>query len=93
MKTLHCFAFAILLAVGCGSEVEDRLNCGDVCNRYQDCFDEDYDVDACIDRCTNEADEDTDFSRKVDACETCIDDRACSEATFACATECAGIVP
>jgi hypothetical protein len=94
MKFAYYFGpFAVLLSLGCTSKVEDRLNCGDVCNRYQDCFDDDYDVGACIDSCTSRADDDDDFSRRVDRCETCIDDRACAEATFVCATDCSGVVP
>jgi hypothetical protein len=76
----------------CG-EVDELIDCNTVCGRYSKCFDSGYDVGACRARCEEKADQDKDFARKTDACAVCIDDRSCSEATFKCATECAGIVP
>ena len=75
------------------SAVEDALNCRQVCEKYQECFDSDYDVGECVDACTDEAAEDDDYSRRVDVCESCIDGLSCGEATFDCATNCVGIVP
>jgi hypothetical protein len=73
--------------------VTNRITCGDVCERYRDCFDEDYDVDGCTDRCENAATANEDRARRLEICDACIDDRSCTEATFNCSADCAGIVP
>lgn len=85
--------FGIFVLVGCGGRLEDRLNCRQACDRYADCLDSDYDVGACIDRCTDRAEESEEYSRRVDVCESCLEDRSCSEATVACAVDCADVVP
>ena len=82
--------------VGCGDTVDEITNsvdCHTVCKRYADCFDADYDVDGCSDRCENRAGSDDDRQRQLRACDACIDDRSCTSATFACAGDCVGIVP
>ncbi len=85
-----------LVAVGCGDDdpieaIDEYTDCMDICNRYADCIDEDYDVGACEDRCTDK-DYNNDDNR-VDACETCLDDMSCTESVFACTDDCVGIVP
>jgi hypothetical protein len=79
-------AFAVGF-VGCG-EAEQAFDCQSVCSRYQSCFNKDYDVSGCRDRCRNRVSRDA-----ADACESCINDKSCASATFSCATECVGIVP
>ena len=32
-------------------------------------------------------------TERIDDCQECVDDRSCANATFACATQCVGIVP
>lgn len=71
-------------------EADQAIDCNQICNRYKDCFDADYDVGACVDRCEPMLDEDP---HAADDCENCIDDRSCTGAAFNCATECGGIVP
>ncbi len=78
--------------VGC-SEVDEAIDCNQICNRYKDCFDANYDVSACASRCESNADNVANYADKVDACENCIDDRSCASATFGCAAECSTIVP
>lgn len=91
-----CLAIGALCWVGCADDViediDESTDCDIICDRYQECFDSDYDTDACYDRCTDRADEMSSRDQE-DECESCIDDRSCGEATFACATECIGIVP
>lgn len=88
---------ALMLTAGVGlsscGEAEELVDCQRICSRYASCFDEDYDVGACRDRCETKSDEESGFESKADACESCIDDRSCSAATFACTTECGDIVP
>jgi len=93
---LLSFGIAAGSIVGCSDtvdEVKDEIDCHQVCARYADCFNSDYDVDACQDRCENTADDNETRRNKLRACDDCIDDKSCTSATFNCATECAGIVP
>jgi hypothetical protein len=89
--SLLCVVAAIM---GCGAvdEVENTLTCRQVCDRYKECFDSDYDVDECADSCEEEASADEDEDRRLERCDSCIDDRSCSEAVFNCATDCAGVI-
>jgi hypothetical protein len=80
------------LFTGCGA-IDAAVDCQGICSRYQSCFDNDYDVTSCADRCRNNAGSDTDYKRKADVCNACISNRSCSGATFNCASECASIVP
>jgi hypothetical protein len=92
--------FLLLLApftaIGCGDdpeEVVNRVTCGDVCQRYSDCFDSDYDVEACTDRCTNDTTASEEKEERLELCDACIDDESCTGAVFDCTVECAPIVP
>ena len=93
MKRLHLTLGALFLAsfgfgfAGCG-EIDQAFDCQSVCSRYQSCFNKDYDVGKCRDNCRNKISQ-----AKADACESCIDDKSCTAATFSCVSECAGIVP
>lgn len=91
------FALALSLSVIACSEAVDEItnnvNCASVCSRYSDCFDSDYDVEGCTDRCEAEADASENREARLESCNACIDDKSCSAATFQCASECAGIVP
>lgn len=83
------------MSAGCGDDALDDIDqytdCIDICERYQDCVDEDYDTDACSDRC--QENENMNGTSDVDACEDCLDDMSCAASAFECPTECAGIVP
>ena len=91
---VRVFAFAATLVAGSAgcSEVDERFDCAQICSRYSDCFDANYDVGACRNRCESNADNEPGFADKADSCETCLDDRSCS-GSFACTSECIGIVP
>ena len=89
-------AAAMLAGVGCSDTVDqitNSIDCHTVCKRYADCFKADYDVDGCTDKCKSSADSDDERQRKLKMCDTCIDDRSCTDATFNCADDCLGIVP
>lgn len=90
------FLFGAVALIGCSEaadEVTNTINCHSVCERYQDCFDADFDVDGCTDRCEDDADASENRQERLESCNSCIDDKSCSDATFSCATQCAGIVP
>lgn len=104
MKTRSRLGYVLALAlpltlvtvIGCSEAVDDinnSIDCNTVCQRYADCFNADYDVDGCSDKCENRAGSDEDLQRQLRSCDACIDDRSCTSATFACADDCAGIVP
>jgi hypothetical protein len=80
-----------LVGAGC-DDVDNAIDCAKICNKYEECFDEDYDTEDCIDRCEDLGDEDEALQDQADECESCIDDRACAE-TFPCANECIAFVP
>jgi hypothetical protein len=88
------FSFVVLVAAamllaGCAN----RLACQSICGKYQECFNSEYDTQSCVNSCVEESREDEDYSRRVETCQVCIEDRACSESAFGCATDCVGIVP
>ena len=89
-KVLFTLALA-LLASGCA--LDNAIDCHQICNRYQTCFNASYDVDACAARCRTASSNDGDYKRKADVCNACIDDRSCSSATFSCGSACGAIVP
>jgi len=97
LKSLIIVGIVLCLAApfGCSSveDVTNSVDCHGVCQRYADCFNSDHDVDGCSDKCQNSADTDEARQRKLRTCDACIDDRSCTEATFSCAGDCAGIVP
>ena len=83
---------ATLLAPGCGS-ADAAFDCQAVCSRYADCYDADYNVSGCRDRCRTASKNDPDIRNKADQCEACIGGMSCISATFSCATTCGAIVP
>ena len=85
------FVAAVLALGGCG-KVDQAFDCNQICNRYSDCFDENYDVSQCKTDCRDNAAADDTYADKASACETCLDDKSCT-GSFACVDECVGIVP
>lgn len=90
LRLFFCTTFAAL--AGC-STVDDTIDCAQVCSAYSDCFDSDYDVSTCTSECEEKADNDSNFENVLEACEDCIEDQSCAEATFACGAPCSNIVP
>lgn len=87
-----------LFALGCedgaADRIDNRLDCRQICDRYEDCADDDYDVEECKENCRDSANDDNDFESKVERCSDCLDDdNSCTEDAFECAPECVGIVP
>jgi len=93
---LLALAIAGFAIVDCSSTVDEvttRIDCRTVCKRYADCFQSDYDVDGCSDKCDNSGEADAERQRRLKMCDACIDEPSCTAATFNCADACAGIVP
>ena len=89
---LASLSLIFALSVGCFAQIDQALDCSNVCNRFEECFDSSFDTETCTDDCRDNADNDQDFADQVDACENCVDDRACTE-DFSCIDECFGILP
>jgi hypothetical protein len=83
---------AVLACDDASDAIENTITCADVCERYRDCLDDDYDVSACTDRCEADASSDEDKEARLEECDECIEDRSCTGAVFACAAECAGVI-
>jgi len=89
--TMLTIAGVATTTVAC-TAAKAAYDCGEICDKYRDCFDADYDVAACSSRCRANADDDA-FADKAGACQDCADDATCTGAAFNCANECVGIVP
>lgn len=83
---------AFMGAGGCDS-TQNAWNCSDLCNRYQDCFDQNYDVSACSSRCQNLANNNQIVDERANACQNCMNQNSCNMATTFNCPDCAGIVP
>lgn len=95
MKTLimaSIFAVGSMFITGCNT-ADNAVDCNAICDRYQTCFDKDYDSSACVDRCLDDS-ADQGYATKADACDACLDDEtSCVAQTFSCASQCGSIVP
>lgn len=69
---------AALVALGCGDELDDTLDCGNVCDTYSDCV-TNIDVTACTDSCEDRADADPNVEAQLEICDSCVEDQACAE--------------
>jgi len=94
LKLRVLLGFAGVIAAGvCGcSGAENAMDCSSICDQYQRCWDNNYDTSQCRSNCTDKANSDKDFERKVGMCSACIEDRSCG-GSFLCAADCLGVVP
>ena len=95
-KTAACLlALTAILVSGCAvaQAIENKVDCGAICNRYKDCFSNTYDVSTCKARCESSAKNDSSYQSKVNVCAACIDEKSCTSAVFKCNSECGAIVP
>lgn len=83
LKTLLlCTAVTSLLA-GSGCGVKEYFNCRSICEKKKECgSDSSYDVGACVDRCSNSADRNEEYARRVNTCKECVDPISCSDPKF-----------
>jgi len=86
-------AFILGSAFFACSDAENVVTCADVCNRYQECINKDYDVAACTNSCQAEAGSTDEKQANLNSCSSCIEDRSCASAVFNCTTECASVIP
>jgi hypothetical protein len=94
LASLFSMSLAFGLATITGCDAVDRIyDCNQICQKYRDCADANYDVSQCTQDCRDNAADSEAFEDKADDCQACVDDRSCVGAAFSCAGECAGIVP
>jgi len=79
-------------AMSCGA-ADRAYDCNQICNKYKDCADANYDASACASECRSNAADSASYADQADQCQACVDDRSCAGAAFGCGSECAGIVP
>ena len=97
MSKLNSMTFAALvaLAAACSEDpittIDRSSDCANICDKYQECINSDYDTDKCADDCRDMVSNDE--TAKIDDCQDCIKGNSCTESVFNCTAECAGIVP
>lgn len=99
MKIIMRRTAAIALALGFSSallngcdEVEELLDCRQICESQEECVSDEYDVGACVDRCESRSDQDDNYRDSARLCEACIEDRACAEQQTDCTQYCAPVL-
>jgi hypothetical protein len=98
MSKVTSIACAVLLtafAGACGKDdpvtaIDRSTDCAQICDKFKECFNSDYDVEECTDSCSDMVDDDD--TSQIDDCENCLDDQSCTEAV-GCTAECAGLIP
>ena len=95
LMSLLALSITSLGIQACGDDGVESLSnteaCEDICDKYETCI-TDIDKTECIDQCQDRADASESVEAEVEACEGCIDDTSCAEATAGCSVDCA-LVP
>jgi len=91
------FVFLVLSLTGVACSAADPItnkwDCNDVCKRYSSCFDSDYDVEACRDRCESDASNSDAKQDKLDACHDCIGENdSCVKDLAECSGSCGSFI-
>ena len=89
------FLLLSLSGVACSAAdpITNKFDCKSVCQHYADCFDHNYDVNACNDRCQSDASNSDDKQQKLDGCHDCIGSNDSCASDFAnCSTSCATFI-
>jgi hypothetical protein len=73
---------------GCG--LKEYFNCRSLCNKKKECTTSSYDVESCVDSCSDNANQSSDYARKVDTCKECVVPLSCGESAkmAACYVNC-----
>lgn len=75
--TMLFIAAGLLVMSGCG-EADERIDCGQVCQAYDECQ-VDIDGTTCADVCEDAVDTGALAESSVDLCEECVERMSCSE--------------
>lgn len=92
MKFTRMMFLCAAAIFGGGCAIDNLIDCNTICTRYRDCYDSNYDVVACRNRCQANSN-DSNYQARVNECDACIGGRSCTSATFNCAGSCSNVVP
>ena len=87
-KRIVTWVAAVGLALGAGGCKSD---CRVVCEKEQECFTADLDIDSCTESCGTKGDNDPDYADKTNECAECVSERVCSETLKSCFDDCLGV--
>lgn len=74
-------------SMGCG--VKELANCRTICSKKRDCDNNTYNVDNCTKYCSDIAERDSEYARKVDTCKECVAPLSCGDYKIAtCLVNC-----
>jgi hypothetical protein len=63
---------------GCGAK--EYFNCRELCNKKKECgSDSNYNVQNCVDTCSDSANASDDYARKVNTCKECVEPLSCTD--------------
>jgi hypothetical protein len=84
-------SLSALVSFGCKpiDDIDAAVDCNDICSRYRDCFDSNYDIASCHNRCDDAVNWNPGVANE---CDTCLDGRACAESAE-CIGDCHPIIP
>ena len=87
MKNTFVLVVSIGAFVFSGCVLDTIVDCHNLCERYEECFEPGADVDSCTTRCESRVD--SGDGDRADRCDSCLDDNAtCAGATAACSADC-----
>lgn len=68
----------LLGAADCG--IKELANCRAICDKKQECgTNSSYNVDSCTRVCSDTADRDSEYARKVNTCKECVEPLSCTD--------------
>lgn len=85
------FVMLSLSGVACSAAdpITNKWDCHDICQNYASCVNDNYDVDACEDRCKTNASNSENTQSKLDDCHDCIGDHdSCVSDIANCTSSC-----
>ena len=93
-SVLIALSFVVAACSDTVDPVTNHFDCGDVCERWRDCVDSDYDVDSCRNKCEDDASDSNEKQTKLDNCAECLKNNdSCLKEGVSCASSCSAFVP
>ena len=85
-----CLALSLTgVACSAADPITNKWDCHAVCQRYADCVNSNYDVNACKDRCESDASNSDAKQNKLDDCHDCIGENdSCVDDIANCSSSC-----
>jgi len=86
ISAVLCAAALLLGLSGCSTS-----DCRSYCQRYQQCIEDDIQVEACADRCEAASTADQEHEEKIRECSACVETRTCAKSFDECVDDCFGV--